>query len=129
MKEEDALRVLKALLDREGAEWREECGWIRFRSKHSAALWEISCRSCGEEMLFYSRFPFRCGEVEEARRRCERLNRELVRGALFLTEEGTPIYRCEAELDDVYNAERRIASALRYSAQVIVYCWGRISGI
>ena len=31
MKEEDALRIVKAYLDAEGAEWREESGWIRFR--------------------------------------------------------------------------------------------------
>ena len=128
MKEEDALRVLRALLEREGAEWREENGWLRFRSKHGAMLWETSCRVCGSTMLFYGRFPFRCGDADGARRFCEELNRTLVRGALFLTEEGVPVYRCDAGTDDVYGAEERITSALKYSAQVIGHCWGRLSG-
>ena len=128
MNEEDALRVLRALLETEGAEWHEENGWLRFRSKHGAMLWEISCRVIGGSMLFYGRFPFCCKDVVGARRFCEELNRRLLRGALFLTEEGAPVYRCEACMDDVYGAEQRITEALRYSAQVIEYCWGRLSG-
>ena len=124
----DALRVLLTLLEREGVEHREENGWLRFRSKHDAMLWETSCRVCGETMLFYGRFPFRCADADEARRFCEEMNRRLVRGALYLTEDGTPVYRCSAETDDVYSAEQRIAEALRYGAQVIAYCWGRLSG-
>ena len=128
MKDEDALRVLRALLDREGAEWREENGWLRFRSKHGAMLWETSCRACGGVMLFYGRFPFRCSNTDGARKLCEELNRQLIRGALFLSEEGAPVYRCAAETDDIYGAEQRFAEALKYSAQVIAHCWGRLSG-
>ena len=128
MKEDDALHVLGALLDREGAEWISEYGWIRFRSKRGAMLWETSCRVCGSVMLFYGRFPFRCVDTDGARLVCEQLNRQLVRGALYMAEDGSPVYRCTAELDDVYTAENRIASALRYSAQVIAHCWGKLSG-
>lgn len=128
MNEEDALRVLRALLDNEGAEWREENGWLRFRSKHGAMLWETSCRAAGGTLLFYGRLPFACGDADGARRLCEELNRRLVRGALFLTEEAVPVYRCSAETDDVYCLEQRIAEALKYSAQVITHCWGRFSG-
>ena len=129
MDETDALRVLRALLESEGAEWRGENGWLRFRSKHGAMEWETDCRECGGAMLLYGRFPFRCADAHEARRYCEEINRKLVRGALYLAEDGTPVYRCSAETDDVYTAEQRIAEALRYSAQVIAYCWGRLSGI
>ena len=128
MEETDALRVLRALLEREGAEWREENGWLRFRSKHGAMLWETSCRFCDGAMLFYGRFPFRCAGSDETRRYCEEMNRRLVRGALYLTEDGLPVYRCSAETDDIYCAEQRIADALSYSAKVIAYCWGKLSG-
>ena len=129
MQETDALRILQALLERKGAEWREENGWIRFRSKHDSVLWETSCRAIPDALLIYGRFPFRCRDADGARRLIEELNRSFVRGALFLTEEGTPVYRCTAETDDIYGAEQRIAGALGYSAQVITHCWGRLSGI
>ena len=129
MEETDALRALRALLEREGAEWREENGWLRFRSKHGAMLWETSCLVCEDVMLFYGRFPFRCADPDEARRFCEEMNRKLVRGALYLQEDGAPVYRCTAETDDVYCTEQRIAGALGYSARVMAYCWGRLSGM
>ena len=129
MDDTEALRILRALLEREGAEWREENGWLRFRSKRGAMLWETDCRVTDGAMLIYGRFPFRCADPDEARMFCEEMNRRLLRGALYLREDGTPIYRCSAETDDVYGAEQRISGALRYSAQVIAYFWGRLSGI
>ena len=128
MQETDALRILQALLERESAEWREENGWLRFRSKHGAMLWETACTVSDGATLFYGRFPFRCADADEARRFCEEMNRRLVRGALYLTEDGTPVYRCSAETDDPYCAEQRITEALRYGAQVMAYCWGKLSG-
>lgn len=128
MEENEAIHLLKALLDREGAEWAEESGFLRFRVQHDAAIWETACRACRGALLFYGRFPQRPAEPDRARRTCEEFNRKLVRGALYLAEDGTPVYRCRAELDDVYGAEDRIAAALRYSAQVMVHVWGRLSG-
>lgn len=127
MKHDDAMRLVKTLLDNEGAEWTEENGWLRFRTQHGAALWETVCRVCEGGALFYGRFPFRAAEPDKARRACEELNRVLVRGALFLDEDGSIVYRCRAELDDVYGAEERIAAALRYGAQVVTHYWGRLS--
>lgn len=129
MDDEEAMRLLKALLDGEGAEWSEERGFLRFLLRHEAMLWETACRACGGVMLFYGRFPFRCGDPDRARRFCEEMNRRLVRGALYLAEDGSPVYRCSAELDDVYGALERLTAALRYSAQVMALCWGRLSGI
>ncbi len=129
MGEEDAMRLLKALLEREGAEWSEEAGYLRFRLRRGAMLWETACRAGKNIMLFYGRFPFRCGDIEQAWKACGEMNRRLTRGALFLAEDGYPVYRCEAELDDVFGAEERILSAMRYSAQVMGHCWGRLSGI
>lgn len=121
------MRLVQTLLDNEGAEWTEANGWLRFRTRHGAALWETACRVCEGGALFYGRFPFRVYEPDKARRTCEEINRRLVRGALFLDEAGSPVYRCRAELDDVYGAEERIAAALRYGAQVVTRYWGRLS--
>ncbi len=127
MKEDDALRIIKALLESENAEWTEESGWLRFRTRHGAALWEIACRVCEGGALFYGRFPFRAADRDRARRSCEEINRALVRGAVFLSEDGSPVYRCRAELDDVYGARERLTAALRYSAQVMTHYWGKLS--
>ena len=127
MKEEEAMRLLRALLDGEGAEWIEELGWLRFRLRRGAMVWETACRAVDSRVLIYSRFPFRCADRDGARRVCDELNRRLVRGALYLETDGSPVYRCGADLDDVYGAEARLAAALRYSAQVAEHCWGRLS--
>ena len=129
MKEEEAMRLLRALLDGEGAEWTEEQGFLRFRLRRDAMIWETACRAVGDAMLIYGRFPFSCKDGDRARRICEEMNRRLVRGALYLTEDGCPVYRCSVEMDDVYGAETRLAAAMRYSAQVMTHCWGRLSGV
>ena len=129
MNENDATHLLRSLLDSEGAEWAEENGWLRFRSQHDAMIWETACRACGGALLFYARFPFRFAEPDRARRLCEEANRRLVRGALYLAEDGTAVYRCRAELDDVYGAEDRIRAALGYGAQVMSHYWSRLAGI
>ncbi len=128
MKEEDAIRLLKSFLDSEGVEWVEENGWIRYRSRHGAMIWETACRAMEDALLFYGRFPFQICDRGKARCVCEEINRRLVRGSLFLAEDGSPVYHCRTDLDDVYGAEDRIAAALEYSAQVISHSWGRLSG-
>jgi len=127
MDENDAMRLLRALLEEKGAEWTEQGGYLRFRSRSGAMLWETACRAGDGALLIYGRFPFRAADPERARRICGELNRHLVRGALYLAEDGSPVYRCRAELDDVYGAKERIAAALQYEAQVIAYAWGRLN--
>ena len=85
--------------------------------------------SSGSTVLIYGRFPFRCADPDGARRICDELNRRLVRGALYLETDGSPVYRCGAELDDVYGAAERLADTLRYGAQTVAYCWGRLSAV
>jgi hypothetical protein len=129
MKEEEAMRLLKALLDGEGAEWIEERGFVRFRLRRGGMLWETACRAEGSVLLIYGRFPFRCGDPDKARKICDGMNRRLLRGALYLDEDGSPVYRVSAELDDVFGAEARLAAALQYSAQVVAGLWAKLSGV
>ncbi len=129
MEETDAFRILRAMLASAGAEWAEEGGVLRFRSRREAMLWETACRPCSGGLLIYGRFPFSVGDREKGRRICEEYNRRLVRGALYLAGDGFPVYRCRAETEDPYDAEKRIAAALEYSARVMAFAWGRLSGI
>jgi hypothetical protein len=128
MDEKQALKLLKSLLERKGAGWTEEAGFLRFRARRDGMLWELACRAREGELLIYARFPFSCRKPEEARSLCERANRTLTRGALFLGEDGAPVYRIRAELDDVYGAEERVEKALAFSAQVTARYWGPLSG-
>ncbi len=121
------MRLLRSLLEMEGVEWAEEGGFLRFRGKRGGMLWEIACRALDGALLIYARFPFACREPDRARRRCEEINRRLVRGALFLGEDAAPVYRCRAELDDVFGGEDRIRAALKYSAQVMARYWGTLA--
>ena len=90
-------------------------------------LWETACRAREGAIVFYARFPFRCSQPDKVRRLCGEINRQLIRGAVFPGEDGCPVYRCLAELDDVYGAEDRIASVLHYSAQVMARWWGPLA--
>ena len=128
MKEDAVIRLLKSLLEGKGAGWSMEGGFLRFRASHGGMLWETACKAREGALLIYGRFPFACRDPEAARRLCEKANRQLVRGALFLGEDGAPIYRCRAELDDVFGAEDRVEKALEYSAQVMARYWGPLSG-
>ena len=127
MKEDEALQLLKSMLDLEGAGWIEEGGFLRFRAQHGGMLWETACRAREGAIVFYARFPFRCREPEKTLHLCGEINRQLIRGAVFPDKDASPVYRCLAELDDVYGAEDRIASALRYSAQVMARYWGGLA--
>lgn len=127
MKEETALRLLEGVLEARGAEWIAEGGYLRFPVRHGGMVWETDCRPCENGMLIYARFPFRPEDRAAAERVCGEVNRGLVRGALFLTEEGELLYRCRAELDDVFGAEDRLEAALVYSARVVTRYWGRLA--
>jgi len=128
MKEDEVMRLLRSMLELEGVGWAEESGFLRFRAEHGGMLWETACRAMDGVLLFYARFPFVCAEPDRARRCCEEINRRLIRGALFLGADGSPVYRCTAEMDDVYGAESRIEEALNYSAGVMARYWGSLAG-
>ena len=127
MNEQEAMRLLKTLLDNEGAEWAEESGWLRFRVRHGAAEWETACRAQEGGLLLYAAYPFRPADAQKALAACAEIDRTLVRGAMFPAEDGTIVYRCRAELDDVYGAEDRLRSAIAYSAKVMLRFWGQMS--
>ena len=129
MNEDVTLRLLRSLLDGCGAEWIEESGWIRFRSRREGMLWETDCCMRDGAVLVYGRFPFHCRDTNKALKICDEINRTLTRGALFLTEDGAPVYRCRAETDDVFGAQERLDAALHHSARVMAQYWGRLSGI
>ena len=120
-------RELLALLEDSGVRWAEDAGLIRFRARRDGMVWETDCRVLRGQVLIYARFPFQAAERGAVLRRCDRVNARLIRGAMFLPEDGRPVYRCRAELDDVFGARERLTAALEYSAEVVARFWGELS--
>ena len=126
MEEQDVRRTLAALLSDSGVQWSEDAGYIRFRARRDGMVWETDCRPMDGQVLLYFRFPFQVKDLEKTRRVCNELNARLMRGALFVPEDGSPVYRCRAGMDDVFLASARLSKALEYGAAVIVRYWGEL---
>lgn len=127
MREARTRAVLTALLEDSGAAWTAENGWIRFRMERDGCVWEMCCLPMDEQVVCYGRYPFRLENRAEGLRRCEEVNRQVVRGAMFLPDDGRPVFRTRAELDDAYGARRRLQAALEYNAAILSRFWGRMS--
>ena len=127
MREPQTRAVLTALLDDSGAAWTTQVGWICFRMERDGGIWEMRCLPMDEQVLCYGRYPFRIEDRGEGLRRCDEVNRQAVRGAMFLPDDGQPVFRTRAELDDAYGARKRLAAAIEYNAAIIARFWGLMS--
>ncbi|MBR4544757.1 MAG: hypothetical protein IKO14_02095 [Oscillibacter sp.] len=123
MQETQTRAVLTALLDESGAAWTTQTGWIRFRMERDGCSWEMCCLPMDGEILCYGRYPFRLDDRAEGLRRCDTVNRQAVRGAMFLPDDGRPVFRTRAELDDAYGARQRLKAAIEYNAAILVRFW------
>lgn len=127
MRESQTRAVLTALLNDSGAAWTTEIGWVRFRMERNGRLWEMCCLPMDDEVLCYGRYPFRLDDRAEGLRRCDEVNRQAVRGAMFLPDDGQPVFRTRAELDDAYGARTRLKAAIEYNAAILSHFWGVMS--
>lgn len=127
MPENQTRAVLTALLDESGAVWTAQAGWIRFRMERGGCVWETCCLPMDGEVLCYGRYPFRIEDRAEGLRRCDAVNRQAVRGAMFLPDDGRPVFRTRAELDDAFGARNRLKAAIEYNAAIISRFWGAMS--
>ena len=127
MRESQTRAVLTALLDESGAVWTTETGWIGFRMERDGCMWEMRCLPMDGEVLCYGRYPFRLESRTEGLRRCDKVNRQATRGAMFLPDDGRPVFRTRAELDDAYGARNRLKAAIEYNSAIITRFWGAMS--
>ena len=128
MKEEAVRRELAALLEASGAEWTEALGVLRFRLRRDGLCWETDCRPLPGQALFYGRYPFRVKNREAAALVCSCINARVLRGGMFLSREGSMVFRTRAELEEPWGARGRLAAALEYNAEVIVHFWAQAAG-
>ncbi len=127
MRESWTRTALTSLLDDSGAAWTTQMGWIRFRMERNGCLWEMCCLPMDGEVLCYGRYPFRLENRTEGLRRCDKVNRQATRGAMFLPDDGRPVFRTRAELDDAYGARKRLKAAIEYNAAILSRFWDVMS--
>lgn len=128
LKAEHIRSALRKLLEDSGAQWQEEQGLIRFRLRREGMIWETACRCLDGRLLVYGRYPFPVGDRAQGLAECSRINSRTVQGAMFLPEDGQPVFRTGAALDDPYDARLRMIRALEYNAAVITHFWGNMAG-
>lgn len=116
--------LLLALLEERGAEWTRERGYIRFPVRRQGLRWEADCLCERGRVLIYGRYPFVPADRGAALALCNRANLRLCRGAMLLPEDGRPVLRTTAELDDIYDAAYRLRRALEENAAAVVRWWG-----
>ena len=124
MNQEEVCRLLTGMLEDAGVPWIEEADLIRFRVRKDGARWEMNCRCRRGELIVYSRYPFSVPEAPDAWILCSRINARTVRGALFLPEDGRPVFRVWADMGDIFGAETRLRQALTYAARITARFWG-----
>lgn len=124
MNQEEVRRLLTGMLEDAGVPWTEEADLIRFRAGKDGARWEMNCRCRRGELIVYSRYPFSVREGPEAWTLCNRINARTARGAMLLPEDGRPVFRSWADLEDVYGADARLRQALTFAARITARFWG-----
>lgn len=126
MNREQAERLLTDFLDERGVAWARERGYVRFRVRSGGACWEMDCRYAGHWLLIYGRCPFQVSDREAALAACNEANLSLTDGAWALPEDGRPVFRTAADVEDIYDAAYRLQHTLRRSVTAVVRWWGRL---
>lgn len=122
-------RQLTALLDGSGVAWQRKMGEIRFRLTSGGMAWEMACRCLDDQALLYGRYPFRVppDRREQALEACCEVNRQVIRGGMYLTGAGHVVFRTWAGMGDAYTARENLAQALEYNIAVVTRFWGRMA--
>lgn len=127
MEAEDIQRLLIQLLEDSGAAWTAQGGYICLRLEKNGAVWEMACRCLKSRLLAFGRYPFAAADRDRSLRLCNEVNRQVVQGAMFLQEDGRPVFRTGADLPDLYDASRLMREAIEYNAAVICRFWQRFA--
>ena len=124
MDREAVQRLLIRQLEEGSVPWVSQGELIRFWAEQGGMRWEMNCRCRRGELIVYSRYPFSVPVGAEAWKLCNRINARTARGSMLLPEDGRPVFRARADLQDIYGAEERLREALTYAAKLTVRFWG-----
>ena len=122
----DGAAALEQLLESSGVPFRREGERFRFQFSSQGRRWQMVCDCAGDRVLLYSVFPLACRDRAAALERCDAVNRQVVQGGCFLSEDHI-IFRTGAELFEPFVAAETLARALEYNAAVMVTLWGTLA--
>lgn len=118
----DASAELEDLLERNGVAYQRTENRFRFLFAGQGCKWQTVCDCEGERVLVYGVHPTpvrcRAGALEA----CSEVNRRVVMGGCFLTEESL-VFRTAAELFEPCAAGEALTRALEYNAAVMTAFW------
>lgn len=122
-------RQLAALLEDSGVTWQRRMGEIRFRLTSGGMSWEMACRCLEDQVLLYGRYPFRipADRRAQALETCCEINRQVIRGGMYLTKDGRAVFRTWAGMGEAYTARENLAQALEYNIAAVTRFWGRMA--
>ena len=118
---------IAALLEYNGIQFRKTDDEFRFVLSEGNLKWETVCRWTRRVALIYGMYPFKAIDEAAMLERLNRINAELVRGCVILSNGGVTI-RTDADLYDAYSAYESIARALEYNAGAMTKYWDVLRG-
>lgn len=118
----DGAAELAALLDDSGVPYKRSGNRFELLFTKQSRTWRTVCDCEGSRVLIYGIYPQPVLDPTAARTVCSNVNRQMVRGACFLTQERI-VCRTGAELFEPLTAREALAQALEYNAAVISHFW------
>ena len=118
---------LTALLEYNGIQFRKTDDEFRFVLSEGNRKWETVCHWTRRVVLVYGMYPFKAMDEVSMLERLNRINTELVRGCVILSDGGITV-RTDADLYDAYSSYESIARALEYNAGAVIKYWEILRG-
>lgn len=118
----DGAAELAALLDDSGVPYKRSGSRFELLFTKKGRTWRTVCDCEESRVLVYGIHPQPVSDPTAARTVCSDVNRQMVRGACFLTQ-GRIVCRTGAELSEPLTARETLAQALEYNAAVLSHFW------
>ncbi len=117
---------LEAFLDYNGVSFQRTAGRFRFQFARQGCRWQTVCDCVGSRVLIYGVHPTPVQDRASALECCSELNRKVVQGGCFLTEERL-VFRTEADFFEPCAARESLNRALEYNAAVMTAFWADLA--
>jgi len=118
----DGAAELAALLDDSGVPYKRMGNHFELLFTKESRTWRTVCDCEGSRVLIYGIHPQPAADLTAALTVCSDVNRQMVRGSCFLTQERI-VCRTGTELSEPLTAREILAQALEYNAAVISHFW------
>ncbi|MCD8331599.1 MAG: hypothetical protein LUB63_03580 [Oscillospiraceae bacterium] len=117
---------LEAFLNDNGVSFQRAAGRFRFQFTSQGCRWQTVCDCVGSRVLIYGIHPTPVQQRASALECCSELNRKVVQGGCFLTEDRL-VFRTQADLFEPCAARESLNRALEYNAAVMTAFWADLA--